>query len=212
MPIVTDITPQKKRTGYYNIFVDGKFAFGISDLQLSNLGLTIGDQYSASDIERIRTEVVFAKAYTRSLDYISRRRRSEWEMRDYLRRKDYVEAVINQVIERLEKEKYIDDVEFAHAWIADRNLIKPRSRRQLQQELMKKRIAPVVIAEVTGQQGEEQELKNLSAIAQKKLSRYRDKKDLMAYLVNQGFAYADVRRVIDELVAENDKLSGDANQ
>lgn len=138
MPIVSDISPQKKRAGYYNVFVDGQFAFSVSDLQLSNLNLVIGNDYTTRQIDDIKFQVVFSKAYSRALDYISRRRRSEWEVSEYLKRKEIGPAVIGQVIDKLLAKNYINDVEFAEVWVADRNLIKPRSKRQLYMELQKK--------------------------------------------------------------------------
>lgn len=211
MPVVTDISPQKKRTGYYNIFVDGRFAFSVSDLQLSNLHLSIGQEYSETDITQIKDDVNIAKVYLRCLDYLSRRQRSEWELRDYLRRKEAEQEVIERVVSRLVKENHLNDARFADAWVNDRNMMKPRSKKQLQAELIKKRIAKDIIAQALEAQNSEQELDNLKQIAIKKLPRYRDSNKLTAYLVGQGFNYFEVKTIVNDLMAENNELSSDTD-
>lgn len=211
MATITDITPQKKRSGYYNIFVDDKYAFSVSDLQLSNFDLSIGKEYSETELVTLVENATISKAYTRCLEYIIRRRRSEQEIRDYLKRKEFVEGAIDEVVKRLIRENYINDREFASAWIADRNLIKPRSKRVLQLELIKKGIDREIIQAAIEQQSVEDELDNLRKIAEKKLPRMRDKNKLMSYLVGLGFGYGQVREVVDELMAKDYELSGDTD-
>ncbi len=211
MATITDITPQKKRSGYYNIFVDDKYAFSVSDLQLSNFDLSIGKEYSETELDTLVENATISKAYTRCLEYIIRRRRSEQEIRDYLKRKEFVEGAIDEVVKRLMRENYINDREFASAWIADRNLIKPRSKRVLQLELIKKGIDREIIQAAIEQQSVEDELDNLRKIAEKKLPRMRDKNKLMSYLVGLGFGYGQVREVVDELMAKDYELSGDTD-
>lgn len=211
MPIVTDISPQKKRAGHYNIFVDGQFAFSVSDLQLSNLNLVIGNDYTTQQIVDLKSQVIISKSYSRALDYISRRRRSEWEVRDYLKRKEIDPTVISQVVDKLLANNYINDVEFAKAWVADRNLIKPRSKLQLQMELQKKGIDREIISEVIDSLDHSIELDNLVLIATKKLTRYRDKNKLITYLIRQGFSHQDVRSVVDRLMTENNELGSNTD-
>lgn len=211
MPIITDISTQKKRAGYYNVFVDSKFAFSLSDLQLSNFHLSIGQEYSEADIVKITNDVNITKVYSRCLDYISRRQRSEWEVRDYLKRKEVSQEVIDKVLEKLTFENHLDDQRFTEAWVHDRNMMKPRSKRQLQVELIKKRVAKDIIAQVLELHEESQELINLKQIAIKKLPRYSDRRKLTAYLVGQGFSYALVKTTLDDLMAENNELGGDAD-
>ncbi len=211
MPIITDISPQKKRTGYYNVFVDGEFAFSLSDLQLSNSHLSIGQAYSEADIIQIKNDANATKVYSRCLDYISRRQRSEWELRDYLKRKETSQEVIDQVIEKLIIENHLDDYRFAQAWVHDRDMLKPRSKKQLQAELIKKHIAKDIIVQVLRAQDESQELTNLKQIAIKKLPRYSDRIKLTVYLVGQGYNYSLVKTTLDNLMAENNELGGDAD-
>lgn len=197
---VTDIKQQVKRQDRYSIFVDSKYAFSLSENELMNSGLRIGREYTQPELDELVQTAVLDKAYMRALDLLSRRARSEWELRDYLRRKDYDQEVINSTMSRLEKAGYVDDLAFARAWIDNRRLLKSISRRKLWQELKQKRIADDIIEEALAED-ETDEAKVLQDLIAKKRqqSRYQDKEKLLAFLMRQGYQYDDVRSAMAEL-------------
>lgn len=198
--IVTDIKQQVKRQDRYSIFVNEKYAFSLSEGELMNSGLRIGREYSQAELDELVQRAVLDKAYMRSLDLLARRARSEWELRDYLKRKDYDEPVIQATMERLEKAGYVDDFTFAKAWIENRHLLKNISQRKLWQELKQKRIADDVITQAL-EEDETDELATLRQLVEKKRqqSRYQDHDKLLAFLMRQGYGYDDVRTVMAEL-------------
>ncbi len=136
----------------------------------------------------------------RSLDYIARRPRSEWEIRDYLRRKEYDSPTTDVILNRLSIKGYVDDVKFAESWVNTRKLLKPTSLRRLKQELQQKHVAQEAIEQVL-QQGPEEEQQALREVVLKKRghARYQDQQKLMAYLLRQGFNYGDIKMVLAEL-------------
>ncbi len=205
MPRITDITTQKRRSDVYNLFVDGKFLCGVGALELSSSGLKVGQELSEQEVVSIVQQSQGSKAHNAALRYLSYRPRSEFEVRDYVYRKDYSEAICNEVIERLKREGFVDDQAFAESWIRSRSATKPRSQRVLRLELSNKRVPKDVIDAVLADQSEDEELTALKQIAQKKLqlSRYQnDVQKLMQYLMSQGFRYSDVKKVLAELAVE----------
>lgn len=198
--IVTDIKQQVKRQDRYSIFVDEKYAFSLSENELMNSGLRIGREYTQAELDELVQKAILDKAYMRSLDLLARRARSEWELRDYLKRKDYDEPVIQATMERLEKAGYVDDYAFAKAWIENRHLLKSVSRRKLWQELKQKRIADDIISLVL-EEDDTDELTTLRQLVEKKRqqSRYQDHDKLLAFLMRQGYGYDDVKTVMAEL-------------
>lgn len=198
--IVTDIKQQVKRQDRYSIFVDEKYAFSLSENELMNSGLRIGREYTQAELDELVQKAILDKAYMRSLDLLARRARSEWELRDYLKRKDYDEPVIQATMERLEKAGYVDDYAFAKAWIENRHLLKSVSRRKLWQELKQKRIADDIISLVL-EEDDTDELSTLRQLVEKKRqqSRYQDHDKLLAFLIRQGYGYDDVKTVMAEL-------------
>lgn len=196
---ITDIKQQVKRQDRYSIYVDGKYVFSFSESELLNLGLRIGQEFGPGDLEELKKTAIEDKAYTRSLDLLARRARSEWEVRDYLKRKDYETDVIEKIVNRLSKSGYIDDAKFAEAWINNRRLLKSTSKRKLRMELMQKRVDESIINEalLEDETDEQQVLRDL--IAKKShQTRYQDKTKLMQYLLRQGFSYDDIKAVTAE--------------
>lgn len=196
---VTAITKQVKTEGRYSIFIDGKFAFGLSELGLINSGIKIGQEVSEQEIAKYKDEAEVDTAYNRTLGLIARRPRSEWEIRDYLKRKKLEPEKIDTILNTLGIKGYINDLDFAKRWVENRRLLKPTSKRKLTMELRQKRIADDVIQEVMAED-ETDELAVLKELVEKKRTqtRYKDDKKLMQYLASQGFSYNDIKQALSE--------------
>lgn len=194
---ITDIKQQVKRQGRYSLYVDGKYSFSLSESELMKSGIRIGREYTEAELEELLQTAVLDKANMRALDYLSRRPRSEWELRDYLKRKDYDSPTIDTILNKLSDYGYIDDVKFAQAWINSRRMLKPTSLRRLRQELMQKHVSKenIEAALETDEGDERAALKELVTKKQQQ-TRYQDEQKLIAYLLRQGFNYADIKLVL----------------
>jgi regulatory protein len=201
MPVITDIKQQKRTETRYSIYLDDTYGFSLSDLELSGSSLRVGQELSEQEVQAWQEQSVEAKAYHLALGYVSYRPRSRREMSDYLRRKDYAPEAIERVIQRLEEYRFIDDVEFAAAWIRHRQSLRPRSRRALETELLQKGVDRDVIRAALsklGDEGQEQMLIDLVA-KKRQQSRYQDPDKLMQYLVRQGFSYDQIKKALARL-------------
>lgn len=197
---ITDIKQQVKRQDRYSIYVDGKYLFSFSENELINSGLKKGQELTEQELLALKDQAVLDKAYDRTLNLISHRPRSEFELRDYLKRKEYDEDVIAQTIERLSSRGYVNDLDFAQRWVATRRLLKSTSKRRLSQELRQKRISDDVISQVL-EADETNERDVLKELVEKKRrqSKYQDDQKLMQYLARQGFNFDDIKFALDEL-------------
>lgn len=191
---ITDIKQQVKRQGRYSIFVDEKYSFSLSESELMTSGIRNGREYSPAELDELQDRAVLDKAYMRSLDLIARRARSEWEIRDYLKRKDYDEEVVEVTLNKLSKAGYVDDEKFARAWVDNRRLLKATSKQRLTQELRQKRVSDEIIKQVL-EADETDERDVLRELIAKKRSqtKYQDNIKLMQYLMRQGFSYGDIK-------------------
>lgn len=198
---ITAIQQQVKRPERYSIFVDGKYSFSFGESALLEQGLRIGQELSEQEVHELKKRSSDDKIYNAALRYIAMRQRSEWEITSYLERKGAEPALQTQILSKLSDYGYVDDEKFAAAWVENRRLLRPISKRKLQQELKVKRVSNEVIEKVL--QGDEtDELAVLKALIIKKQSRYPDRLKLMQYLARQGFQYDDIKTAISEL--END--------
>lgn len=196
---ITAIKQQIKRADRYSVYINDKFNFALSETELLKQGLYNGQELSTDQLDAIKDDSVRDKARYQALGQVSRRMRSEWELRDYLKRKDYAPEIIDFVIEWLSEYGYVDDKKFADAWVANRRLLKATSARRLRQELQQKRVNNDVIDEALAEDetDERQVLRDLIERKQKQ-TKYQDKLKLMQYLSRQGFSYDDIKAVIDE--------------
>lgn len=193
---ITDIKSQVKRPGRYSIFVDGKFAFGLGSNELLGLGIAVGQEITESELADFKQASEIGKVYDKILNLLSIRPRSEWELRDYLKRKNQSPALIEKLLNKLSNLGYVDDNDFAQRWVANRRLLKPVSSLKLRAELKQKRIDNIVIDEVLKSDTTD-EIAVIKAIIDRKAKRYPDRQKFIAYLARQGFRYDDIKTALN---------------
>lgn len=194
---ITAIKQQVKRSDRYSVYVDEKYLFSFSENELITSGLKKGQELTKQELSALKDRAVLDKAYDRALNLISHRPRSEFELRDYLKRKDYDEEAIVQTLNRLSERGYIDDLDFAQRWVATRRLLKSTSKRRLFQELRQKRISDDIISQVLeGDETDEKQVLRELVEKKRRQSKYQDNQKLMQYLARQGFNYDDIRSAL----------------
>lgn len=194
---ITNIQVQVKNAGRYSIFVEGKYAFSLSADALLESRLVSGQELSDGDIAHFKKLSAEDKAFNLTLAYVARRMRSEGELADYFRRKEYAPELAGQIMERLRKLGFVDDEEFARRWVENRRMLRSSSAKKLRLELRQKKVADDIIDAVLAEDetDERQLLRDLVA-KKRKQSRYQDDQKLMAYLARQGFTYDDIKNVL----------------
>lgn len=172
---ITDIKQQVKNHERYSIYVDDKFSFGLSELALMNSGLRIGKELTPAELAELKDTAKADKAYNQALGLIARRPRSEWEVRDYYKRKEYDPELIDQLVQRLYASKWLNDEDFARRWVENRRLLKSTSKRRLQQELKAKRVPDAAISKALSEDETDERVVLQELVARKrKQSRYQD--------------------------------------
>lgn len=201
MPVITDISSQKRHANYYSIFVDKKFSFSLTDLELSNSRLVIGQNLSAAEVDHWQRTSEASKAYHQAINLLSYRMRTRREMSQRLARKGWEERIVEIVIERLVDEKLLDDEAFGTSWVTSRNLLKPTSKRKLALELRQKGLDSDAVEVALADVSREDQIEAIKTIIAKKqkLARYADQQVLIRYLASQGFSYDLVKAALEEL-------------
>lgn len=192
---ITKVAPAAKTPGRYNIFVDGQYSFSLDELQLVQAGLHSGLDIDEEQLAKFRNESEFGKNYIRAIDLISRRLRSEKEIRDYARRKSWTADNTERVIERLKVRGYLNDKVFAESFVRARQNAGKYSRRRIELDLRRKGITDSIVKEVL--HDEVSDTDALRKLIAKRAKRYDDPTKLKAYLLRAGFNYDDINREID---------------
>lgn len=194
---ITDIKQQVKNQSRFSIFVDEKYKFSLSQSGILDTGVRVGKEITQAELDSLVDESISDKAYNGAISLIVRRKRSEWEMREYLKRKDLDPELVDDIVSKLKTYNLLDDQDFAKAWVENRRLLKSTSKRRLQQELRAKRIKDEIINKVlSDDQTDENEVLKSLIERKKKQTRYQDPQKLMAYLIRQGFNYSDIKDLI----------------
>ncbi len=196
---ITDIKKQVKVASRYSIFIDGKFAFGLSETGLLDSGINIGQEVNSSQLDSLKKLSATDKLYSLVLNLIARRPRSQREINDYLARKTDDKAEITKLLNKLSNLKLIDDFDFAKRWVDNRRLLKSSSRRKLALELRQKGIDSNIIKKVLDDDQTDESALIKQIIAKKRSqTRYQDDQKLIAYLARQGFGYNDIKTALSE--------------
>lgn len=197
---VTAVKRQVKRTDRYSVFVDGSYAFSLSENALLDSKLASGQELSKGQLREFKRLSADDKLYQQALRYTALRPRSKWEVEFYLSRKQASPALVASILNKLSNIGLIDDKKFAEAFVHDRRLLRPTSRRKLVNELRKKHLDDAVIQEAVGGGSQDEQAALREVIVRKRRqSKYRDADKLMQYLARQGFNYGDIKTALSEV-------------
>lgn len=192
---ISALAVQKKNKDRVNVYLDGKFAFGLAAIEAVKLrrGQTLSDE----DIAALKARDEAEQARQQALGFLEYRPRSVEEIRRYLSDKGYPDETLEQVIARLADAGLLDDRAFAHFWLENRAAFRPRSARALRQELRQKGVPADIIAELLDEEHNEDEAAYQAALPGARrwcgLDATSFRKKLESLLVRRGFSYEVAR-------------------
>jgi len=210
MPYVTAIKPQKNKKRV-NIYLDGKFAFGIDLENLVKFKIKEGNFIEESEIEKIIGAAESQKIWDKLLRFSALRPRSEKEIEDWYKKKNVPESLRKKYLDKLKYLDLVDDFKFAKFWIEQRLSFKPKPVSILKQELRQKGVKQETIDEVLSD-FKIDELKQAKNLLEKNQSRWKRltpdqfKKKASGFLLRKGYNWEIVKEALS-LFDEND-LSG----
>ena len=199
MAVITSIKPQKNKKRV-NIYLDGKFSFGLDLENYMKLGLKVEQELSEKEVEEIVKKAELQKTYDKLLRFGTLRPRSEKEINQWFRKHKVHESLHEELLEKLKKLDLVDDKKFAQWWIEQRIQFKNKSKRELQYELRAKGIDRYIIEDVLAENDIDDE-KNAKKLLQKnkykweKLSDGEARRKKSEYLARKGFGWDVIKKV-----------------
>lgn len=200
MPVITSIKPQKKKERL-NIYLDGKFAFGIDLENFVKFGLKLERELTEKEVEDVVKNAEFQKTLDKLLRFATLRPRSEKEIKDYFRRKKVHESLYPKLFDRLNRLELTDDEKFAKWWVEQRQAFRPKPKRVLEGELRMKGIQKEVIDKVLGEEVVDEE-KMAKDLLEKKMYKWKNlegyelRQKMSQYLIQKGFGWEIVEKVV----------------
>src|SRR3989344_6801089 len=138
-------------------------------------------------------------AFNYSLKYLSYRARSVKEVYDYLLRKNFVKHTIDAVIQKLTDLKFLDDEEFAKAWIESRQKYKGKSKYILKNELRLKGLSEDIIEPLLKEAQDDLETARILFEKKKRIlgniPTEEFKKKMGLFLQRKGFSFGIITKL-----------------
>jgi regulatory protein len=200
---ITALRVQARRKGRVNVYLDGKFAFGLAAIVAARL--RVGQELDEAAAARLQGLDDAEKAYERALRFLAPRPRSEAEVRRRLTQHKILPALIDGVVERLRGAGLLDDQAFASYWVENRATFRPRSQRVLRAELRQKGLPDEAVRAALAGADDEGAAYRLAAQRARRLSglEYADfRRRLGDFLARRGFSYDTIEPVVEQVWAE----------
>lgn len=199
-PKITKISAQKK-AHRFNIFLNHRFAFGISEDLLVKYELHKGMEMTPALQKQLLNDEKIQKAYHQALNYLGYRQRSTEEVREYLLDHGF-DTEIEPVIQKLLKLKLLNDQFFADSYVRTAVSGGKKGTKRIERELTNKGIAPEKIMNaLDNHYSPDQQIENALALAKKKWGSLRNKSEreglqkINHYLSQRGFSKEIIRQL-----------------
>ena len=200
---ISKITPQKKNKKRSTIYIDGQYAFGLSNELVAKFDLHEGSEIEDSLVRDVLLAQEKQKIRDRAFRILHYRMRSVREMKTRLLRLGFDENMVNEIIEEFLSDNTLNDKNFAQAFVADYTNLKPKGNIFINRELLKQGIPPKLIKDLMVSRNEKKLVKNF---LHKKLQHFdledpKDRQKAIRRLLSRGFTPS----VVYEVVSNNEE-------
>ena len=151
----------------------------------------------------MKKDMTEQEAYLQLAALCAQAEHCQQEMRDKMRRWELDETAQNRIIDRLIKERYVDDERYARAFVKDKIRYNKWGRRKVQQALWQKRIDADIQQRVLDEIDEKEYLDVLRPLLKQKRKSIRAANDyelnqkLARFALSRGFTFDLIRQCMD---------------
>ena len=151
----------------------------------------------------MKKEMTEQEAYLQLATLCAQAEHCEQEMRDKMKRWEIDETVQNRIIDRLVKERYIDNERYARAFVKDKMRYNKWGRRKVQQALWMKRIDNDIQQRVLDEIDDKEYLDVLRPLLKQKrkstkaANDYELNQKLVRFALGRGFTFDIIRQCLE---------------
>lgn len=206
-PLVITKVEREPKSDHRYILYFGPLALSVHEDIMIKYRMTSESTFTKEELQEIILADERQRAYILGLRYLERKPRTTVEMEKRLRQKEFGEAIIAEVLDRLGRERLLDDGQYARQWAEQRVTGHRKGRLWVRYELQSKGIDKEIIAEALDGISVEQERRSALELGAKKWNTVRgetgDKwRKTGAFLMRRGFSAEIVRSVLSSLKQE----------
>lgn len=196
---ITDVQVQKNDTSKVSVFIDGKYAFSLDEVDALVMGIKKDREIDREKLSEMLFASGVAKAKRDALSLLSRKSATKSMIEDRLREKNFEDEVIETVLLELESLGLVDDYAYS-ALFAEYAVQKFWGERKIRYELYVKGVDKEVIEDVLSKSeliGEEEIAR---AISEKyrglDLTDIKTKQKIQRFFVSRGFNFDEINGAI----------------
>ncbi len=201
----------KLKNGQYKLTFDDNSNVTLSEDLILKHELLLHKEITQELLTQLLEENGAYLAYEVAINLLKTKMRSKKEMREYLKKREIDKSLIDNIIKRLEKEGYLNDLNYAKAFIHDRIVLSNDGPYKIKEKLLKLGVSEDIINNNLNIFDKELEEERISKLinkytkANKNKSEIVLKKNLGEYLINLGYSKELVIGMVDK-VKVNDTL------
>lgn len=148
-----------------------------------------------------------ARPIDTALRFLAQRPRTEYEVRERLRRAGVDQAAIEGVLGQLRQHRLLDDTAFAQQWVEQRQMARPRGARLLRSELRQHGVEAATAEAAAAVLDESAEADAYRAAARRarqlgELDERAFRQRLGQFLARRGFGWDTIGPVVERLWSE----------
>lgn len=179
------------------------------------LNYNIFEKYKVSvDMDFSETEILEMKyfsdierAKSRAINYISGKLKTKYEVRLKLRENEFSNEVIDEVLEILENEEYLNDRLYCEIFIEDKKRLNGYGKNKIKSLLIQRGISKSIFEDFLDNFEYEDEFDNAVKMGIKKLNllaneedKFKKKQKIINYLAYRGFSFDVINDVLKEIL------------
>lgn len=202
---------KKGSKGLYKVELDDGRVLSLYEDVILKFDLLLKKEIMDSDLDSINKYNLECDVYYVALNNIKSRFKSEFELRNILKKKEYSDEYIELAINKLIKQGYLNDRLFARSYINNQMLTTSRGPLRIQRDLLDKKIDYNVINEELSVFSEEEQMMKIKKIISKKIQSNHSRGGyvLKQKVVNDVKLLGYDSLVISRVISEFDFSSND---
>ncbi len=201
--IITDIK-RKGKSETYHVYVDDSYFALIEAEYIYKYKIKIGTEIDEQKLLQIKRKSDKLLCSSVALNYISKSLKTEFQLKNYLKSKNYDLEAIDETLEKLKSYGYLNDEYYAN--ISAKTLSKTKGKKYIKNQLVSKGIAEDKINNVLSEIENEDEA--CFNVAQKWLKGkelpldIKNKQKLYRFLLARGFGFDVIKSALSNVGCE----------
>ncbi len=202
---------KKMRNGTYRVLFDEGTSMDLYEDVILQYDLLLHKEVTDTDLLKIKKDNEMYDTYFVALKALKMRLRSKKELMIYLEKKEYPKDCIENALQKLEQQGYLDDLNYASAYVHEQMITTSKGPLRIRLDLLQKQISEDAVKEALKDYSEEMELEKIDKIINrmKKQNRNRGgfvlKKKITNFLLQQGFSSSLVHQEVNAESFEMDE-------